>query len=404
MARCGVRRAALAALVLAAVIAGRAPDRAPAAPAASPGAEAGVLTVGSRGPTVRALQRELRSRGFRVRLDGAYGLGTRRAVIRFQRRLGLRVNGIVDRPLLWWLGLSVCRQPGPTTARGGRGGVLRLGAYGPQVCSLQRALVRGGEKVAVDGGYGPQTRAAVRRAQRRLGLRPTGVADRRLRARLRTGLRRPARVPPGALSIGAEGGRVRRLQTALRRQGFTVAIDGAFGPRTRLAVSRYQRKQGLPVNGVADLGVQRRLDVSRARHLLVFPVDGVHSFIDDFTAPRPTGPHDGIDIIAPRGTPVVAVRGGAIDRLSRADTGLGGIRLWLRDETGTTYYYAHLLTIAPGLVPGSPVAAGQRLGAVGRTGNARGGVFHLHFEMHPGGGRSVNPYRELRDVDPTPRV
>src|SRR4051794_35951371 len=133
MARCGVRRAALAALVLAAVIAGRAPDRAPAAPAASPGAEAGVLTVGSRGPTVRALQRELRSRGFRVRLDGAYGLGTRRAVIRFQRRLGLRVNGIVDRPLLWWLGLSVCRQPGPTTARGGRGGVLRLGAYGPQV-------------------------------------------------------------------------------------------------------------------------------------------------------------------------------------------------------------------------------------------------------------------------------
>ncbi|HVH00548.1 MAG TPA: peptidoglycan-binding protein [Miltoncostaeaceae bacterium] len=403
MAPCGVRRAALAAIVLAAVFAGRTPDRAPAAPAPSPGAEAGVLTVGSTGPTVRALQRKLRSRGFRVRVDGAYGRGTRRAVIRFQRRLGLRVNGIVDRPLLWWLGLSVCRLPGPTTARGGRGGVLRLGAYGPQVCSLQRALVRGGEKIAVDGGYGPQTRGAVRRAQRRLGLRPTGVADRRLRARLRSGARR-VRVPPGALAIGAEGGRVRRLQTALRRQGFTVAIDGAFGPRTRLAVARFQRKQGTPVNGVADLGLQRRLDVSTARHLLVFPVDGVHSFTDDFTSPRATGPHHAIDIIAPRGAPVVAVRGGVIDRLSRADTGLGGIRLWLRDEVGTTYYYAHLLTIAPGLAPGSPVVAGQRLGAVGRTGNARGGVFHLHFEMHPGGGAPVNPYRELRDVDPTPRV
>ena len=169
-------------------------------------------------------------------------------------------------------------------------------------------------------------------------------------------------------------------------------------------MARFQRKQGTRVNGVADLGLQRQLDVSTARHLQVFPVDGVHSFTDDFTSPRATGPHHAIDIIAPRGAPVVAVRGGAIDRLSRADTGLGGIRLWLRDEVGTTYYYAHLLTIAPGLAPGSPVVAGQRLGAVGRTGNARGGVFHLHFEMHPGGGASVNPYRELREVDPTPRV
>ena len=177
--------AALAAVVLGAVLAGQAPDRARAAPRPPAGAEAGVLDLGARGPTVRALQRELRSRGFRVAADGIYGRGTRRAVSRFQRRLGLRVNGTVDRPLLWWLGLSVCRLPGPTTARGGRGGVLRLGAYGPQVCSLQRALARAGEPLAVDGGYGPLTRSAVRRAQRRLGLRATGVADRRLRARLR---------------------------------------------------------------------------------------------------------------------------------------------------------------------------------------------------------------------------
>ena len=399
MATRGARRAALAAVIaLAAVLAGQALDDARAAPRPPAAAEAGVLGVGSRGPTVRALQRKLRSRGFRVALDGMYGPGTRRAVVRFQRRLGLRVNGMVDRPLLWWLGLSVCRLPGPTSARGGRNGVLRIGAYGPQVCSLQRALARTGEPVAVDGGYGPQTRAAVRRAQRRLGLRPTGVADRRLRARLRG--RAPARAGPGALAIGAEGGRVRRLQTALARRGYRVAVDGAFGPRTRLAVARFQREQGLRVNGAADVALLRRLDVTRARHLLVFPVQGVHSFSDDFRAPRPTGRHNGIDIIAARGTPLVAVTAGVVDRLSRADTGLGGIRLWLRDGAGTTYYYAHLSKIAPGLVPGSPVVAGQRLGAVGRTGNARGGVYHLHFEMHPSGGRSVNPYRELRDVDP----
>ena len=395
----GARRAALAALlVLAALLAGRAPDGAPAA-VAPPGAEAGVLGVGARGPTVAALQRELRSRGFRVAVDGAYGRGTRRAVVRFQRRLGIRVNGVVDRPLLWWLGLSVCRLPGPTTARGGRNGVLRMGAYGPKVCALQRALARSGQTVAVDGGFGPQTRLAVRRAQRRLGLRPTGVADRRLSARLRSPRARKAPVAPGALAIGADGRRVRRLQAALRRRGFRVAVDGAFGPRTRRAVARFQRREGLPVNGVADVALIRRLGAIGARHLEVFPVQGVHSYIDDFRAPRATGPHRATDIIAAPGTPLVAVTDGAIESLSRADTGLGGIRLWLRDDAGTTYYYAHLSSIAPGLVPGSRVAAGHRVGAVGRTGNARGGVHHLHFEIHPGGGRPVNPYRELRAVD-----
>ncbi|MBJ7456553.1 MAG: peptidoglycan-binding protein, partial [Thermoleophilia bacterium] len=166
--------APVALVVIAAVLAGGgAPSRAQAAPP-PPTAEAGVLGLGARGPTVRALQRELRSRGFRVALDGVYGPGTRRAVSRFQRRLGLRINGLVDRPLLWWLGLSVCELPGPTTARGASDGRLRLGAYGPQVCTLQRQLSRAGASIAVDGGFGPQTRAAVRRAQRRYGLRPTG--------------------------------------------------------------------------------------------------------------------------------------------------------------------------------------------------------------------------------------
>ncbi len=396
------RRAGLVAtLALTAALAGGVSERAPAAPRPPPSAEAGVLTVGTRGPPVRALQRELRSRGFRVAVNGRFGPGTRRAVVRFQRRLGLRVNGTVNRPLLWWLGLSVCELPGPTTARGGRRGVLRLGAYGPQVCSLQRSLVRAGEPIAVDGGFGPLTRAAVRRAQRRLGLRVTGVAGRRLRARLRDGRRRmPVRVAPGALSLGASGRPVRRLQAALRRKGFGIAVNGAYGRRTRLAVAHYQRRSGLRITGAADLPLLRSLGATRARHLEVFPVQGPHGFTDDFRAPRATGRHNAIDIVAPAGTPLVAATAGVIDSLSRADTGLGGIRLWLRDDGGTTYYYAHLSSIAPGLIPGSRVAAGQRVGAVGRTGNARGGVHHLHFEMHPGGGRAVNPYRELVNIDP----
>lgn len=377
------------------------------APAQSPrppaGAEAGVLGLGARGPVVRELQRELRRRGIRVAVDGRYGPGTKRAVARLQRRLGFRVNGIVDRSFLWSMGLSVCGLPGPTTARGGPRNELRLGATGPRVCALQRLLVRAGDDdVEVDGGYGPLTRAAVRRAQRRVGLRPSGVADDRLLRRLRAP--RPggpaAPVPARAsLAVGAQGDAVLRLQSELRRRGYEVSADGVFGPETRRAVARVQRSLGVPVTGRVDAGLLRRLGTFRARHLRVFPVQAPHSFGNDWGAPRHQGRHEGNDIVAPRGAPVVAVADGVIDRMTRVERGLGGIYLWLRDDSGTRYYYAHLSSIAPGLTPGTRVRAGQRIGAVGRTGDARGGVFHLHFQLHPGGGRPVNPYVELRAVD-----
>jgi murein DD-endopeptidase MepM/ murein hydrolase activator NlpD len=94
------------------------------------------------------------------------------------------------------------------------------------------------------------------------------------------------------------------------------------------------------------------------------------------------------------------VADGAIERMTRVERGLGGIWIWLRADDGTAYYYAHLRAISPGLAPGVRVAAGRRIGAVGRTGDARGGVYHLHFEMHPPGRRrALNPYAELRAVD-----
>ena len=109
-------------------------------------------------------------------------------------------------------------------------------------------------------------------------------------------------------------------------------------------------------------------------------------------------------MIAPRGAPVVAVASGVVERLTRRERGLGGIWLWLRDDAGTAYYYAHLSSIEPGIAPGTRVVAGGRLGAVGRTGDARGGVFHLHFEMHPPLRGAVNPYAELRAVNPASAV
>jgi peptidoglycan LD-endopeptidase LytH len=98
--------------------------------------------------------------------------------------------------------------------------------------------------------------------------------------------------------------------------------------------------------------------------------------------------HQGIDLLAPVGTPLVAVASGTITRLSNLDRGRGGISLWLRDRRGTAYYYAHNHHNLVRL--GQQVRAGQVIARVGATGNARGGPPQLHFQIHPSGGRPVS--------------
>ncbi len=131
----------------------------------------------------------------------------------------------------------------------------------------------------------------------------------------------------------------------------------------------------------------------------VFPVDGPHSFTDSWGAPRSGGrTHTGTDILAAKGTPLVACVSGTISRTNTTDSGLGGITVWLRGNNGTSYYYAHMSGIASGIHSGVSVSAGQLLGWVGCTGNANG-CYHLHFAMYPGGGGAANPYATLRAPD-----
>jgi murein DD-endopeptidase MepM/ murein hydrolase activator NlpD len=122
----------------------------------------------------------------------------------------------------------------------------------------------------------------------------------------------------------------------------------------------------------------------------VCPVRGRVRIGQGWGAPRDGGRrrHQGIDLLAPAGTPLVAVADGSITRISNYDHGLGGISLRLTDHAGTGYYYAHNQRDLVHL--GQHVRRGQVIAQVGATGNARGGPPHLHFQLHPGGGAPVN--------------
>jgi murein DD-endopeptidase MepM/ murein hydrolase activator NlpD len=128
----------------------------------------------------------------------------------------------------------------------------------------------------------------------------------------------------------------------------------------------------------------------------VCPVWGRVGIGQGWGAPRDGGRrrHQGIDLLAPAGTPLVAVADGRITRASNVERGLGGITLWLRDRAGTSYYYAHnqrnLARVS------QQVRRGQVIALVGDSGNARGGPPHLHFQLHPGGGLPVNPDATVR--------
>lgn len=98
--------------------------------------------------------------------------------------------------------------------------------------------------------------------------------------------------------------------------------------------------------------------------------------------------HEGIDIFAPRGTPVVAAIEGRVS--STGNKGLGGKQVWLRDrKRGNSLYYAHLDSIVA--TPGMKVSPGDTLGFVGNTGNARTTAPHLHFGIYKGYRGAQNP-------------
>ena len=121
----------------------------------------------------------------------------------------------------------------------------------------------------------------------------------------------------------------------------------------------------------------------KSRHY-VFPIAGGASYVDTYGAGRNDiydGWHHGDDLFAPLGTPVVAVANGTLSPIGW--DGLGGWRLWLTDNKGNSFYYAHLAGYSRRILHHRHVTAGQVIGFLGRTGDAFTTEPHLHFEIHP---------------------
>lgn len=137
---------------------------------------------------------------------------------------------------------------------------------------------------------------------------------------------------------------------------------------------------------------------------LAIPVEGVDEdeLYDSFSDARGTRTHQAIDIMAARGTPVLAAEDGRIEKLFTSKA--GGLTIYQFDASGTyCYYYAHLDSYAHNLRQGQAVKRGDVIGYVGSTGNASADAPHLHFaifrltqERQWWKGEPINPYPILR--------
>ena len=144
---------------------------------------------------------------------------------------------------------------------------------------------------------------------------------------------------------------------------------------------------------------------------IVFPVLATTTYGDDFGDPRAGGPHQGIDIVAPKRSLALAAEAGKVEFWTHSAS--AGCMLYLHGASGTDYYYIHLnndltakndnrgkcvagTAYAKGLKNGAKVVAGQPVGYVGDSGDANGIHPHLHFELHPGRGKAIDPYAWLQ--------
>jgi murein DD-endopeptidase MepM/ murein hydrolase activator NlpD len=179
-----------------------------------------------------------------------------------------------------------------------------------------------------------------------------------------------------AVAFGATSRAVHTSTSGTGRAGTTPAGTSSKQSGHATKKHRPKHKVAQPLTAVPGLGY-------KPSHY-VFPVDGGASYGDTYGAGRSDiydGWHHGDDLFAPLGTPVVAVATGTLSLVGWNK--LGGWRVWLTDNKGNSFYYAHLAGYARWILTHRHVRAGQVLGFLGRTGDAFTTAPHLHFEVHP---------------------
>lgn len=183
---------------------------------------------------------------------------------------------------------------------------------------------------------------------------------------------------------------------------FTSAL--LFAQSKQAPPKQAPRPKPAPPIGAASVSItEDDLKYLRGRALMI-PVAGVsrQQLQNTYDNARSQGrQHNAIDIIAPKGTPVLAVDDGVVIKLFQSDK--GGITLYQLDPSGKyAYYYAHLERYADGMAEGKRLKRGEVIGYVGDTGNAGKAKYHLHFEVSKlaaprkwYGGTPINPYHLL---------
>lgn len=217
------------------------------------------LSEGDKGAAVRKLQQALKNKGYYSgSVDGSFGSGTVQAVMAFQQRNNLRVDG----------------KAGPATQRVLYGtnavsasayNTLREGDEGKAVSNLQYALYElGYYDGKIDGVYGSTTRDAVRAFQSRNKVTPVdGIAGSKTQQKLYSSSAKPATAPAtefATLRKGDSGNAVVEMQDVLKQLGYlTSEVNGIFDDATVLAVRSFQQRNGLSVDGVAGSDTLRKL-------------------------------------------------------------------------------------------------------------------------------------------------
>jgi murein DD-endopeptidase MepM/ murein hydrolase activator NlpD len=190
----------------------------------------------------------------------------------------------------------------------------------------------------------------------------------------------------------ATGRAVRRLRIAAAAPGVAQRLtwDALTGGGDVAPDGRYRIRVAAPGGEAHDAG-------TLTLHSHVYPIRGRHAdrgAAGAFGVPRSGGrTHEGFDVFAPCGTPVVAARGGRVVRVFNDPVLYGNIVVIRGAHTHRDYWYAHLLR-APRLHAGQQVLTGRRIGSIGATGNARTIGCQLHFELRPRG----------RPIDPAPAL